>query len=51
MGLKFAVIGAGNIGGALLGGILKTHLAEPDDVLATDAREECRRGATSRLPS
>ena len=42
MGLKIAVIGAGNIGGALLGGILKSHLAEPQDVVATDAREERR---------
>ena len=43
MGLKIAVLGAGNIGGALLGGILKSHLAEPEDVVATDAREERRR--------
>lgn len=43
MGLKIAILGAGNIGGALLGGILKTHLAEPQDVVATDAREERRR--------
>ncbi len=43
MGLKIAVIGAGNIGGALLGGILKSHLAEPKDVVATDARDERRR--------
>ena len=43
MGLKIAVLGAGNIGGALLGGILKSHLAEPQDVVATDAREERRR--------
>ena len=35
MGLKIAVIGVGNIGGALLGGILKTHLAEPKDVVIT----------------
>ena len=42
MGLKIAVIGAGNIGGALIGGILKSHLAEPKDVVATDAREERR---------
>jgi pyrroline-5-carboxylate reductase len=43
MGLKIAVIGAGNIGGALLGGILKTHLAEPKDVVVTDASDELRR--------
>ena len=43
MGLKIAILGAGNIGGALLGGILKSHLAEPKDVVATDAREERRR--------
>ena len=45
MGLKIAVIGAGNIGGAMLGGILKTHLAEPADVVITDASEEIRRKA------
>lgn len=43
MGLKIAILGAGNIGGSLLGGILKSHLAEPKDVVATDAREERRR--------
>jgi pyrroline-5-carboxylate reductase len=43
MGLKIAVIGVGNIGGALLGGILKTHLADPKDVVVTDASEELRR--------
>ena len=43
MGLKSAVIGAGNIGGAMLGGILKSRLAEPKDVVATDDREERRR--------
>ena len=45
MGLKIAVIGAGNIGGAMLGGILKTHLAEPADVVITDASEDIRRKA------
>ena len=43
MGLKIAVLGAGNIGGALLGGIVKSQLAAPQDVVATDAREERRR--------
>jgi len=43
MGLKIAVLGAGNIGGALIGGIVKSHLAEPQDVVATDAREDRRR--------
>ena len=42
MGLKIAILGAGNIGGALLGGILKSQLAEPKDIVATDAREERR---------
>jgi pyrroline-5-carboxylate reductase len=49
MGLKIAVIGAGNIGGALLGGILKSGLAEPKDVVATDAREERRRELEEQL--
>jgi pyrroline-5-carboxylate reductase len=43
MGLKIAVIGVGNIGGALLGGILKSELATPKDVVITDASEELRR--------
>jgi len=43
MGLKIAVLGAGNIGGALIGGIVKSHLAEPQDVVATDARDDRRR--------
>src|SRR5581483_4466496 len=43
MGLKIAILGRGNIGGALLGGILKNHLAEPKDVVATTAGEERRR--------
>ena len=42
MALKIAVIGAGNIGGALLGGILKSKSAAAKDVLAIDASEECR---------
>lgn len=42
MALKIAVIGAGNIGGALLGGILKSRTATAKDVLAIDASEECR---------
>ena len=43
MGLKIAVIGVGNIGGALLGGILKSRIADPKDVVITDASEELRR--------
>ena len=42
MGLKIAVIGAGNIGSAVLGGILKTGLAKSSDVVATVASEEHR---------
>lgn len=48
MGLRIAVIGAGNIGGAMLGGILKSHLAEPKDVVVTDASEERRREAEEK---
>lgn len=48
MGLKIAIIGAGNIGGALLGGIVKTHLAEPRDIIVTDASEERRREAKEK---
>ncbi len=42
MGLKIAVLGAGNIGTAVLGGILKSGLAQPQDVIATVASEERR---------
>ena len=48
MGLKIAIIGVGNIGGALLGGILKKHLAEPKDVVITDASDELRRKTQER---
>ena len=40
MGLKIAVLGTGNIGSALLGGILKSGLARPQDVTVTVAVEE-----------
>ena len=40
MGLKIAVLGSGNIGSALLGGILKSGLAQPQDVVVTVAVEE-----------
>ena len=46
MGLKIAVVGTGNIGGALLGGIVKSKIAAPKDVLAIDSSEEaCQRVA------
>jgi pyrroline-5-carboxylate reductase len=45
MALKFAVIGVGNIGGALLGGIIKSGLAEPGNIVVTDASDELRRKA------
>ena len=48
MGLKIAVLGAGNIGGAMIGGIVKSGLAKPQDVVATDAREERRRELEAR---
>ncbi|MBI2819204.1 MAG: pyrroline-5-carboxylate reductase [Acidobacteria bacterium] len=48
MGLKIAVIGAGNIGGAMLGGIVKSKLAEPKDIVVTDVIEDRRRDAAQR---
>src|SRR5215467_5177992 len=48
MGLKIVVIGAGNIGGALIGGILKSEVAVPGDVMAVDASDECRRRIADR---
>jgi pyrroline-5-carboxylate reductase len=48
MGLKIAVIGAGNIGGAMIGGILKSRLAEPKDVVVTDANPDRRREAEAK---
>jgi pyrroline-5-carboxylate reductase len=48
MALKIAVIGAGNIGGALLGGIVKSRIAAPKDIVAIDASDEIRRRAASQ---
>ncbi|HWP84715.1 MAG TPA: pyrroline-5-carboxylate reductase [Terriglobia bacterium] len=48
MGLKIAVIGAGNIGGAILGGIVKSKLADPKNIVVTDASEDRRREAAQR---
>jgi pyrroline-5-carboxylate reductase len=48
MGLKIAVIGAGNIGGAMLGGIVKSKLAEPKDIVVTDVLDERRRDAAQK---
>ena len=48
MGVKIAVLGAGNIGSALLGGILKSGLAKPADAVATVATEEHRREVSSQ---
>lgn len=43
MALKIGVIGAGNIGGALLGGIVKSRIALPKNIVAIDASDDCRR--------
>ena len=48
MALKIAVIGAGNIGGALLGGIVKSRIAERKNIVAIDASEDIRRRAASQ---
>jgi pyrroline-5-carboxylate reductase len=48
MGLKIAVIGTGNIGGAMLGGIIKSGLALPKDIVVTDASEDRRREAEKK---
>ena len=37
---RIAVLGAGNIGGALLGGILQSGVADRDHLIATDANPE-----------
>ena len=39
-GKKIAILGTGNIGGALLGGLLKAKLADPDDITATALSDE-----------
>jgi pyrroline-5-carboxylate reductase len=39
-GTKIAILGTGNIGGALLGGLLKASLAESKDITATCATED-----------
>ncbi|MBN1466692.1 pyrroline-5-carboxylate reductase [candidate division KSB1 bacterium] len=37
---KIAFIGSGNMGEALLGGLLKAELTPPENILATDVRQE-----------
>ncbi len=37
---RIAIIGTGNIGGALLGGLLKAKLTKPDQIVATCASQE-----------
>ncbi len=48
MGLRITVIGAGNIGGALVGGIIKTFLARHGDIVITDANPEQLRMAAGK---
>src|SRR5210317_1175975 len=36
---KIAFIGSGNMGEALLGGLLKAELTHPENIIATDLRE------------
>ena len=38
--MKLGFIGCGNMAGAMLGGILKKHLMEKEDVIASTARAE-----------
>src|SRR5689334_22697888 len=49
MALKIAVIGAGNIGGALVGGIVKSRIAAAKDIIAIDASDEIRRRAAAQF--
>jgi pyrroline-5-carboxylate reductase len=37
---KIAIIGSGNMGEALLGGLLKAKLTDTENVIATDVRPE-----------
>lgn len=46
---KVAVIGAGNMGAALLRGMTKAHWAKPDNLLATHPRQERRRQLETEL--
>src|SRR5262245_30656223 len=39
-GKKLAILGTGNIGGVLLGGLLNAKLADPDDIIATALNDE-----------
>jgi pyrroline-5-carboxylate reductase len=48
-GKKIAVLGTGNIGGALLGGLLKARLADPGDIVATCATDEHAAEAAARF--
>jgi pyrroline-5-carboxylate reductase len=45
---RITVIGAGNMGGALLGGILKSGVARPEDVMATTGTEAKARQVAER---
>ena len=45
---KIVVIGAGNIGGALIGGMLKGGVTDPDHLIATDSSRQQAEDITSK---
>lgn len=48
--LKIAVIGAGVMGEAMIGGLLKNELIAPDQVIATEPRSERRAELQAKFP-
>ncbi|MEE3392328.1 MAG: pyrroline-5-carboxylate reductase [Lachnospiraceae bacterium] len=47
--MKIGFIGTGNMGSAIIGGIIKSGIAEKEDILAADASEEARRKAEEKF--
>lgn len=46
--MKIGFIGAGNMGGAIIGGIVGSGLAAPQDITAADASRECLSAAAEK---
>ncbi len=47
--MKLGFIGAGNMGGAIIGGIINNNLAAPEDVIITDADADKARAVAERF--
>ena len=47
--MKIGFIGCGNMASAMIGGILKNHVASPEDILASAKTEESRQRSREKL--